>query len=163
MTMLLAVLVLVLMAGAILAVPLGLPGTWIMLALMLVLVLSGTGALSVWLVLLGAAGLVEVAEFLILRSLGTRYGASRRAFWGAVVGGFVGAVVGLPLPVIGSVVGAFLGTFVGAGVITLVETRSVSDAGRVGYGVILARTFSIVLKFGLGFAILVTAAFGVFG
>lgn len=162
MSTLLASLILLLMAVGLLAVPVGLPGTWFMLVLMFVLVVVGLIPLSTWLFLLAAAGVVELAEFLILKALGSRFGASRKAFWGAVIGGIIGAAVGLPVPVVGSLVGAFVGTFLGAGIVTLVETRSLGEAGKVGYGVVLARTLAVVLKLCLGFAILVTAAFGVF-
>ena len=49
------------------------------------------------LVLAGVTGLAEVLEFFVLKRMGDKYGGSRGAFWGAVLGGFAGVVVGTPI------------------------------------------------------------------
>ena len=90
-------------------------------------------------------------------AFGRAYGGSRRAFWGAVAGGFLGIFVGLPIPLVGPVLTAFLGTFLGALLVTLVETRSLAGSTRVGWGMVLARTASVGLKMGTGVAFLVWA------
>ncbi len=154
MSVLLSIALLALMAGALLTVPLGLPGVWLMLLLLAAAVVFGGVSWMVWLGLVGLAVLTEVAEFYVLEKVGARYGASNKAFWGAVVGGIVGSIIGVPIPIIGSVVAGFLGTFVGAGLVSFVETRSVGDASRVGAGVLLARACAVALKVGTGLLIL---------
>ncbi|MEX2610383.1 MAG: DUF456 family protein [Gemmatimonadota bacterium] len=147
-----------LLALALLLVPLGLPGVWIMVALL------GGGALLGevgWVVVLTAAalaGLAEFAEYWLVARLNLRYGGGRGAFWGAVAGGLVGVVVGMPIPVVGPVVAGFLGTFVGAALVTLLGTRDAWSAGRVGWGVLLGRVLAAVVKVGTGVVILVMGA-----
>lgn len=145
----------VLMAGSILLIPLGLPGLWVLAALV------GVGALvgevPFWIVV-GAfviATAAEIGEWLVVRSMNVRYGGSPRAFWGAVAGGLGGVLVGTPIPVVGSVVGGFLGSFLGAALVTYYELRDVAAAGRVGWGVLLARTLSVGLKVAAAVVILV--------
>ncbi len=155
MTLALALIVVLFMAAALLVIPFGLPGVWIMVLLLLTGTFTGALSWTVWLVLVGLALVAEVGEFWILKRMGDRYGASRSAFWAAILGGFLGVIVGTPIPVIGSLVAGFLGTFVGAGVVTLWESRSLGEASRVGVGVLLARTLAIGLKVGVGVAVLV--------
>lgn len=144
-----------LMAVALLSVPLGLPGIWIMVAVLLVGVVAGWVSWPVWLVLTALAAVAEVLEFLVLKRMGDRFGGTRGAFWGAVGGGFVGVLVGAPVPVVGSLVAGLVGTFAGAGAVTLWATRSARDASRVGWGMLLARVFAVGLKVAAGIAILV--------
>lgn len=144
------------MLACLLAIPFGLPGLWLMATVVLLLKLLGQLSWSFALVAVGAVVAAEVGEFLVLKRFGERYGGSRRAFWGAVLGGMVGLFVGVPVPVVGSVVTAFLGTFLGAGLVTFFETRSLERSARVGWGVLLARTAAVALKVGVG-AVLVGA------
>lgn len=119
-----AVVISLLGLGCIVAVVLGLPGTWMFLALAVGVELTDTwwaGPDAVtfgWPVLLAGlflAILAEVIEFLS-GSWGSRVGGgSRRASVGAVLGGLVGGLLGtFVLPVIGTIAGALGGTFVGA-------------------------------------------------
>ena len=57
------------------------------------------------------AVIAEVVEFMLAGRFAQRYGGSRRAGWGAIIGGMVGAFMGVPIPIIGSVIGAFVGFF----------------------------------------------------
>jgi uncharacterized protein YqgC (DUF456 family) len=141
------------LAGLIL-IPLGLPGLWVML-----LGLIGYGALTdfrtvglgtmaIGLVLAFAGEIVEAwAGFRYAR----KYGGSRRAGWGAVIGGLVGMFAGIPVPVIGSVIGSFLGSFVGAAVFEF--TSSPERAAGAGWGALVGRVVATALKTALGFAI----------
>ena len=104
------------LAGLVL-IPFGLPGLWL-----IVLAIIGYGwltdfqTMSAWflflVIALALAG--ELIEAWIGFRFAQRYGGSRRAGWGALVGGLIGAIVGVPLPVLGSVIGGFVGAFVGA-------------------------------------------------
>lgn len=147
-------LALVLMAGALLLVPVGLPGLWVMVAILVGLSAAGEFPWLLCLALAGVAGLAELAEFLVVKRFGARYGGSSRAFWGAILGGMVGLFAGLPIPVVGPVLTALLGTFAGAALVTAVETRSARRASRVGWGVLLARVVAAGGKVGAGVAML---------
>ena len=152
---LLGVAVVVVMALSILLIPLGLPGLWIMVAL--VLLGAVLGEVSAWVVLVtvGLAALAELAEWLVVSRLNLRYGGSPRAFWGAIIGGMAGVLVGVPIPVVGSVVAGFLGSFLGAALVTYHELGDVAAARRVGWGVLVARTLAVALKVGVAVVVLV--------
>ena len=87
-------IIVALMALSILLIPLGLPGLWILVAL--VAVGAWLGEVSLWVVTVSVAlaALAELAEWLIVRAYNIRHGGSPRAFWGAVIGGLVGVLVG---------------------------------------------------------------------
>ncbi len=152
------VAVLLLMLGSLLLVPLGIPGLWIVVALTMGLAVWGQVS---WLLVVSgllAAAAAEIAELWVLRSFGRRFGGSKRAFWGAVLGGMAGIFVGFPVPVVGPLITAFLGSFVGAALVTWLETRSLRRSGRVGWGVLLARVTSVALKVGVGVALVAATA-----
>ena len=113
-------------AGCVFSVILGLPGSWIMLALAVAIEWidgwwlpdTSTTTFAWWLILVcGLLAVVgEILEF-IAGVLGAKKGgASRRGMWGALIGGIGGAFLGIaiPIPIIGSLIGAAIGTFAGA-------------------------------------------------
>jgi uncharacterized protein len=154
----LAVLGIAVMVAALLLTPLGVPGLWIMVAVLAL----GTWGGAVGVLVLGTAivlaAAAEVVEFLIVDRLNVRYGGSRLAFWGAITGGIAGVIVGMPVPIFGSVVAGFIGSFVGAALATLYETRRVEAAARVGWGTLLGRMWAAAAKVAAGMIILVLGA-----
>lgn len=147
------------MLACVLLIPLGLPGLWLIAAGTLVLTLAGELSWSVGIGVAIATAVAEAAELLVLARFGTAYGGSRRAFWGAVIGGMAGLFVGTPVPVIGSIVTAFVGSFLGAGVVTFLETGSLDRSARVGWGVVLARTAAVALKVAVSMAMIAIVGF----
>lgn len=107
-------------------VALGLPGTWILIALAAVIEWVDRYYLPVedqqtfgwWTILLciGLASIGELLEFLAGAIGAKKAGSSKRGTAGALLGGLIGAFAGIwiPIPIIGSLIGSFLGTFVGA-------------------------------------------------
>jgi uncharacterized protein YqgC (DUF456 family) len=135
---------------------LGLPGLWIMVATAVVYNMIVPGDPIGWVSLIAVAVLALIAELLEFTMTGRyarKYGGSRRAGWGAIIGGMIGAVVGFPVPIIGPVIGAFVGSFVGALVAELTGGSSASDATRVAKGALIGRVVSTMLKIGIGFTI----------
>jgi uncharacterized protein YqgC (DUF456 family) len=135
---------------------LGLPGLWIMVASAVTYNLVVPGDPIGWVTLIAVAVLAFVAELLEFALAGRyarKYGGSRRAGWGAIIGGIVGAMVGIPVPVIGSVIGAFVGSFLGALIAEFTGGSSAGDATRVAKGALIGRVISTVLKIGIGFTI----------
>lgn len=143
------------MVAALFLIPIGLPGIWLMI---LVLAAGAFYGMVSWPVLLGlstVAVIAELAEFALVKRTNIRYGGSNRAFWGALAGGLIGVLLGVPIPIVGSVIAGFIGSFVGAAMVTLAENRTWSQAGRVGWGVVVGRVLSAVVKTGAGIVILV--------
>src|SRR5258708_12733566 len=66
---------------------------------------------------LALALLGEAADLLSGRWGARRFGGSKAAAWGALLGGLLGMPAGqaiVPVPLIGAIVGSFVGTFAGA-------------------------------------------------
>ncbi|HEX6106114.1 MAG TPA: DUF456 domain-containing protein [Gemmatimonadales bacterium] len=143
-------------------IPFGLPGLWV-----IVLGILGYG----WLTEFRTMGVVFLVTILVLALLGElaeawigfrfarRYGGSRRAGWGALIGGLAGAIVGVPVPLVGSVVGGFLGAFAGAALFEYSRARRTEGAARAGWGAVLGRAAAAGVKMGLGVVMVVWALF----
>jgi uncharacterized protein len=151
----LAMLGIVIMVVALLLTPLGVPGLWIMVAVLAIGAWAGTVGLLVLALAVVLAAAAEVVEFLVIDRMNVRYGGSRLAFWGAIAGGVAGIIVGMPVPVFGSVIAGFVGSFAGAALATLYETRRVEAAARVGWGTLLGRMWAAAAKVAAGTIILV--------
>ena len=139
-------------------IPLGLPGTWIMVA----------AALGYWiLVPTGGVGMVtvigtgllalfgEIIEFSLSGRYARKYGGSRRAGWGAIIGGIVGAFVGVPVPIVGPVIGGFLGSFAGALIAELSRGSGGGTATRVAWGALIGRVTAAAAKVAIGIVMIV--------
>ncbi len=137
-----------------LCIPLGLGGTFIILADALILALVtefrtvGIGSLVAMAAL---AVLGEVIESFLGVVTAQRFGASRWAMFGTFAGGIAGAVWGAPfVPVVGSLLGAFVGAFAGAFLAEILYRRHLGASLRAGWGAFLGRLLSTVIKFQLG-------------
>lgn len=158
-----AILLAIIMLVSLFMIPLGLPGTWVMVAAGVgysilvpgsigVAALVGTGTLAV---------IGEIFEFTLAGRYARTYGGSRRASWGAVIGGTVGAFVGLPVPVVGPILGAFAGAFIGALVFEYSRGSGAQVSTRVATGALIGRVVASAMKVGIGALIavwLMTAA-----
>jgi len=127
--LLVALLFTLLGVGCLVLVVIGLPGTWIMIALAVVVemldrhYLNGADPETYGWWTLGACvalGLVGEVLEAVAGALGTRAGGgSRRGMAGAMIGGIVGAIAFtplIPIPVVGTLIGALVGTFAGAAI-----------------------------------------------
>ena len=161
--MLLALLILCFAAGLLL-VPFGLPGLWVMAGGVL-----GYGALTGWrsigivtiALVVGLAFLGEIIEWWLGFHYARRYGGSRRAGWGALLGGLVGAVVGVPVLVLGSILGAFAGAFLGAALFEYTRARQAGPSVSAGWGAVLGRVAATAAKVALGLILAVVTLFAV--
>lgn len=103
---------------------------------------------GVWtlLILAGIAGLTYVVEF-AASILGVRkYGGSRRAMAGAVLGGVVGLFLGIP--------GILLGPFAGAVIGELSLQRNLGQASRAGFGTVVGLAIGVAGKLAIGIAMI---------
>jgi uncharacterized protein len=146
------------MALALFLTPLGVPGLWIMVGVLVVGAYFAEVSVAILAMCAVLALAAEVVEFLIVQRLNVQYGGSRRAFWGAIVGGVIGVVVGMPVPIVGSIIAGFIGSFAGAAAATLYETRRLDSAARVGWGVLLGRMWAAAAKVAAGMVIFVLGA-----
>jgi len=159
---LLAILLAFLCLVGLFLVALGLPGLWLM-----VLAVLGYGAVTQFatvgwgtiIAVVALAGLGELLEAWLGYGLTRKYGGSKRAGWGALLGGLVGAAVGVPVPVIGSVIGALIGSFAGAAFFEYSATWRTGTALRVGWGALLGRIAANTAKIAIGFVMAVLAMF----
>lgn len=154
----LAALGIILMVLFLFLVPLGLPGVWLMLAVLAVAAGYGEVALATLAVLAALALAAEALEFVVVSRLSRRYGGSRLAFWGAIAGGLAGLAVGVPVPLVGPLLAGVAGTFLGAAAVTLWETRTPASAARVGWGATLGRALAAAVKTAVGVVVLAVGA-----
>lgn len=147
---------LLLILAAIVALPLtalGLPGNWLLIAgVGIWKSFDATAGIS-WNAIIIAfvlAVVAELIEFGLAARYTTKYGGSRRAGWGALIGGVAGAIIGVPIPVIGSIIGSFAGAFLGALVAELSLRSSSTDAGRVAWGALVGRVIATGVKVAIG-------------
>jgi len=143
-------------------IPLGLPGLWVIL-----LGIVGYGWLTDFqtlsaaflIVIIALAILGEVFEAWIGFRYAQKYGGSKRAGWGALVGGLVGAIMGVPIPIIGSVIGGFIGAFAGAALFEYTAARRTGGAVRAGWGAVLGRAAAAAFKTAVGLVMVVGTLF----
>ena len=145
-------------AGVLLAV-FQLPGTWLILA-----AAAGYDWYHdwqrigwPWLVgLLAVAVAAEIADTASSMLAARKAGASRRASFGALIGGFAGMIfltAALPIPVVGTIAGGMLGCFLGALIAEMTVRDDLAAGARVGVFATLGRLVGMLVKTGSAFAI----------
>ncbi|MCB9846903.1 MAG: DUF456 domain-containing protein [Phycisphaeraceae bacterium] len=147
-------------AGIALAL-IGLPGTWMILLVGVLVEFVRPETFSWWTI--GVGGLLaigaEIAEFSAGAVGAKKAGGSRRAIWMAVAGGLVGGIAGtfvIPIPIVGTIAGAAIGSGACAMLAEMtVEGRTLAQAGKVGGGAAIGRTLASVFKAGFALALTV--------
>lgn len=151
--------------GCLFLLVLGLPGTWLMLAIAFLFELGDGVALPGparvtfgWGLLAINAGLALVGEAIeaVAGVAGTRFGGgTRRGMIGAFFGGLAGAIflTGLvPIPVLGTLLGAMLGAFLGAwvGEATGPAARGRDHNLRAAFGAAAGKLGGTIAKLAIG-------------
>jgi hypothetical protein len=148
-------------AGCVLLSLVGLPGTWVMLGLAVLIELGDSlwsgGQTWGWWTLGICGGLAVLGEVLetAAGALGVKVGGgSRRGMVGAIIGGIAGGLLltpVIPIPVIGTLIGAVIGTFVGAVVGELTHPIPQQASGVVvsATGATIGRILGILGKSGI--------------
>lgn len=154
------------MVAGVFIIPMGLPGTFLIVlnAFVFAVVTHFTqiswGFLGI---LFFIAVLLEGFEFLIGAATAGKYGASKKGMLGAIIGGFVGAVWGTPvMPVIGTLLGAFLGSFAGAALFEYLATRELEKSLHVGFGAFLGSVGGKLMKIAAAVAMVVMIGFRIY-
>ncbi|MCK4412248.1 MAG: DUF456 domain-containing protein [Candidatus Eisenbacteria sp.] len=152
----LVVLLDVLLLAGLIAIPVGLSGTFILVGFALIIaLLTGFQAVTLWalLLLLAFAIVGEIIESSLGSLMARRYGASKWGMIGAYVGGIVGAIAGTPiLPIIGTLIGSFIGAAGLAVLFEWIHLRQLGASMPPGWGAILGKALASFLKLGIGLA-----------
>lgn len=151
MTILALTLFILLLAAGIALVPVGLPGTWLIVvdALLYSLLRDFEGETADWKVVLFVAMLAlagEAIEFGASVAGAKREKVPTGAIVASILGGLIGAVVGVPVFLIGSVLGLLLGTYLGALIYSLITHPRAGEAFRFARSVLFSRVVSIFAK-----------------
>jgi uncharacterized protein YqgC (DUF456 family) len=156
---------LVLILGIVL-IPFGIEGTFIIFADALVYgLLTGFERVTLLFLglLLGIALLVELFEFVFGGILARKFGGSKWAVAGAIIGGFLGAVIGTSvMPVLGTFVCGFSGSFLGAFSVELFQSWNFKNALKVGAGAFMGALVGKVTKVIVAVAMVVMIGIKVF-
>lgn len=140
----------------------GLPGNWIVLALVFLWKLLGPSSSAVdltWtfiIVMVAIAAVGELLEWGIQIRLGSRFGSSSKGNWGGIIGSIIGGILFLPLFFgFGAILGALAGAYVGCLIVELACRRNFKEANIAAWGVFVGRFLGMALKLGIGIAIVV--------
>ena len=150
----------------IVAIPFGLPGTFIIVADALVyglithfekMSLSFIGILFV------IAVVLEIIEALLGALMAKKFGGSKWGIVGAVTGAFAGALIGtLMFPVLGTLLGAFCGAFVGASLFEGFHTQDWHHAVKVGLGAFFGAVGGKMTKIMVAIVMVIMIGFRIF-
>lgn len=90
--------------------------------------------------------LTYLIEFVASALGAKKFGGSKRAMWGAALGGFIGMFMGIP--------GVLIGPFVGAVLGELSLQRTFDQAGRAGFGTVVGLALGIAGKLVIGISMI---------
>ena len=140
-----------------------LPGNWAMAALVTawaLLVPDNSLDVTFFIFFIGLAVLGEVVEFGAQLWGAKRYGSSKISTIAGILGTIIGAVFGAPfLFGLGAVFGALLGAWAGCLLAeVLIRRQPYALALRAAQGAFVGRFLGMVIKFGLGMAMLALTA-----
>ena len=152
----------------VLLVPLGLPGTWVIVGgsfLYSLFYPFDGGAASPWgvnAILFGLACFGEIMEFLV-GTLGSKpLKVSNGAIACAFVGGIVGGIIGVPVFLVGALLGIFLGAFLGALIYEWITLKNFGRAFVNAMAVLATRVVAVFLKTSLALGMGVYLVFKIF-
>ena len=140
-----------------------LPGNWAMVALVTAwaLLVPGNGLNTLFFIMfIGLAVAGEIVEFGAQIWGAKKYGSSKISTWAGILGAIVGAIFGAPFMFgVGAVFGALFGAWAGCFLAELFIRRQPSAvAFRAAQGAFVGRFLGMVVKFGLGMAMLALTA-----
>ncbi|HYG75390.1 MAG TPA: DUF456 domain-containing protein [Planctomycetota bacterium] len=151
------------LAAGMFIIPFGLPGTFLQIAATLALAAATGGALMAWhwvILFLVLALMGEGIEFLSGQWGARKFGGSKQAAWGAIIGGLCGALFGgalIPIPIVGSLIASFIGTFSGAIIGQMREENSKAPNLRVGMGAVIGRAIGVGVKMFIALVIAISS------
>jgi uncharacterized protein YqgC (DUF456 family) len=143
----------------IVAILLGLPGTFIIFgdALVYGLITRFRGAITVkfLLVLLGITLFAELMEFFLANFTTLKFGASKWGVMGTLAGGILGAAWGSAvLPLVGTLIGAITGAFLGAFIMEYLHREDRQRAAKAGFGALVGKILGIAITLSCAIAMI---------
>jgi uncharacterized protein YqgC (DUF456 family) len=150
------ILLYVLLFSSLILTVLGLAGNWVLVAIALIVKLTGLGDLNwIWFaVIVGLAALGEIIESFLGMAVVASRGGTRWGVIGSFVGGILGAVLGSSvIPPIGTIVFAFVGAFAGAALGEYWRNQRVEEALRIGFWSFVGKTMATIAKLACGLGI----------
>ncbi len=137
---------------------LGIPGSWIAVAAVLIYDIASGFSTVGWvmlLVMIAVAGLGEAVESFLGLVYVAHKGATKWGVLGAFIGGLAGAVGGsFVIPFIGSIIFGLAGAFGGAVLFEYFCYRSLDRALQTGFFAFIGKLAAMFVKFALGLVIL---------
>ncbi len=149
---------LVLVLGVV-AILLGLPGTFIIFgdALVYGLITRFRGAITVrfLLVLLAITLFAELVEFLLANFTTLKFGASKWGVVGTLGGGILGATWGsAAFPLVGTLIGAISGAFLGAFILEYLHREDHDVAIKAGFGALVGKILGMAITLSCAIAMI---------
>jgi uncharacterized protein YqgC (DUF456 family) len=136
----------------------GLPGSWMTLAAIVIYAAATRFSTVGWqmlLVMAAVAAAGEIVESLLGVVYVARKGATKWGVLGAFVGGLAGAAIGTAIiPLIGSILFGFIGAFAGAVASEYLYYRSLDRALRTGFFTFVGKLLAMLVKFALALVVL---------
>ena len=152
-------LLVIFLVAALLVIPFGLPGTFLIVLSALLYGLATEFVEITWgtISLLFASALFAEGVEAAAGIMGAkRYGSGNMGVFASLAGGIVGALLGAPLFFgLGAIPGALLGAFAGAVVAEAMRGRALNDALRAGWGTFLGRIAGTTVKVAVAVAMAV--------
>lgn len=142
--------VLVLLVSLVL-VPLGLPGSWLIVAASFVFSLvsdfqAGRSDFWVLFIVIMLALLGEALEFGIGMFGAKKLNVSNGAIVSSIIGGIVGALIGVPIFLVGALFGLFIGVFAGAFVYEMITTKNPRASFQAAIATFFSRISAMFVK-----------------
>lgn len=132
-------------------VPLGLPGTWLIVVISFIYSLfrdfqAGRNDFWVLFVVILLAVIAELLE-LGIGIIGSRkFKVSNGAIVFSIIGGIVGAAIGVPVMMIGGLIGLFIGVFAGAFAFEMFQTKDYRLAFKGAVATFFCRITALFVK-----------------
>ncbi len=146
--------------GGLIIVPLGFPGTWLMvIATFLYSLVANfqTGKSDLW--VLGIATLLallaEGVEYGIGIMVGRKFKVADGTVVASLVGGILGAIIGVPMALIGSLLGLFLGVFAGAFAYEMYKHRDWKKSLNASFGAFFSKVIALFIKTMVAFTMVI--------
>lgn len=132
-------------------VPLGLPGTWLIVGLSVVYSLfrdfqAGRNDFWVLLVVILLAGIAELLELGIGIIGARKFKVSSGAIVFSIIGGVIGAAIGVPMMMIGGLLGLFIGVFAGAFAFEMLQSKDYRLALQGALATFFCRITALFVK-----------------
>lgn len=161
MTYVLAVLCIALMILSLFLLLIGLPGTWVIIAIAFLWSwLSGAAfGTQFFLVLLGLAVVGEIAEFAAGHFGGKRFGGTGKGSIGGIIGALILGILCAPIMFgLGALIGALAGGFIGSFIVEAMQGMETGKAAKAAFGNMLGRFGGFWAKMGIAIVLIAMSA-----